>query len=234
MSKITDAQFPNRKNNAGEETFSYAELLAQLMIDLPMGGVVGTEGELVSFDAANVVENVPQGAAGNVLTANASGIPTFQAGGGGGGNAGLGALIRQTGGQNYSQNSLQPVDWSVNGGPQIEFDDFGMYNPAQPDRLSIPGGENITRVVQYLQIQWASNATGRRGLFSDRNQGSAFFGAITHTNNAVATGSHNDSSKSGPIIVTAGFSFLRMLVLQTTAGALQVAQAQMAVIVIRD
>lgn len=230
---ITKAQFPNIPNVAGQETFSYAELLAQLAIDLP-GGVSGTEGELISFDNTDAVENVTKGNAGQVLTANVNGIPSFQAGGGGGGNAGLGALIRIAAPQNIPASGLGVVDWSIGGGPQIIFDDFGMYNPAQPDRLSIPGGQSITRVVQFLQIQWASDPTGRRGLFSDRNQGSAFAGAITHTNNAVATGSHNDSSKSGPIEVTAGFSFLRMLVLQTTAGALSMGQAQMGVIVIRD
>ena len=38
MHDITKAQFPNRANVAGEQTFSYAELLAQLTIDLPSGG----------------------------------------------------------------------------------------------------------------------------------------------------------------------------------------------------
>lgn len=66
MTDITDAQFADFPNRSGQTTFSYAQLLAQLAIDIP-SGAGGPFAGLGARVTRSPTETIPEGFPGTVI-----------------------------------------------------------------------------------------------------------------------------------------------------------------------
>lgn len=147
---------------------------------------------------------------------------------GGAGNIGKGALI-SAGTQTIPDASLEAIDFSING-PNIVYDDFGMFDIAEPTKLSIPSGEDISRVWTYCLVQWQNNLNGTRTQTIERNGFTAVTGGVFDVTPA-ASGGIPQTSYGAPVPVTPGTSFFRLQVAQSSGGNLGVSRVDFAVIV---
>lgn len=98
-------------------------------VELPGDIADGSEGELISFDALGVAAMTPKsGTPGFILTENAAGVPTFQAGGGGGGvtsfETRVGAVVSAVGDYSFAEISgtLSDAQHAARGGGTLHAD----------------------------------------------------------------------------------------------------------------
>ena len=148
---------------------------------------------------------------------------------GGGGNIGLGALL-QVGVLSIPNASITPIDFTTG---SVIFDDFGMFDIAQPTRLTIPSGENITRAVVYMNVQYGSNAVGFRKITDEFNGGSSPTGGIIQNMNAVSGSGSELNGVSMSRVVSAG-DFYEANTVQTSGGNLSIVRCDFGVWVTKN